>query len=315
MAHLCNWSGRVMATPIHPPRIASAESFFFWYVSGTRPSADKEPTSARTGDGAAKGTLGTSASKDDNICQQCAERLLVVRHSTTFVSWFLLSYVAGDFPTMPLPSHGRPMRRARKFASNPPGDLRSPCWPFKTLSSGWNYQDLTQWRSHLSLGLRLPCQHLLEAEVTPLLSHGLSSETDSSCAHTICVNLSWCSPLQIPDAACIWSFNPSKPILVVKMFKGMRPLLRTTRAAPREQQGRCWASTAVSHAFGSGCARSNSPTWQCVVAIAGVHLSAREESWLQNAEDTTGTLLSSGIKSNLPISVTACQSRSAHSFL
>ena len=113
-------------------------AFLIWYVSGTRPSADKEPTSARTGDGAAKGTLGTSASKDVNICQQCAERLRVVRHSTTFVSWFVLSYVAGDFPTMPLPSHGRPMRRARKFASNPPGDLRSPCWPFKTLSSGWN---------------------------------------------------------------------------------------------------------------------------------------------------------------------------------
>ena len=98
-------------------------AFLIWYVSGTRPSADKEPTSARTGDGAAKGTLGTSASKDVNICQQCAERLRVVRHSTTFVSWFVLSYVAGDFPTMPLPSHGR------THAASPEVCKQSTRWP------------------------------------------------------------------------------------------------------------------------------------------------------------------------------------------
>ena len=78
-AHLCHWSGRVMATPIHPPRVASNSSrrlsgrelfliiFLIPCVSGTRPSANKEPTSARTGDGAAKGTLGRRVKG----CQPC----------------------------------------------------------------------------------------------------------------------------------------------------------------------------------------------------------------------------------------------------
>ena len=146
-AHLCHWSGRVMATPIHPPRVASNSSrrlsgrelfliiFLIPCVSGTRPSANKEPTSARTGDGAAKGTLGRRVKG----CQPCADRLLLVQRSSLDpFCHAMLIYVAGDFSTtMPLPSHGRPMRRALKFASNPPGDLGSMCWPFlPTLSSG-----------------------------------------------------------------------------------------------------------------------------------------------------------------------------------
>ena len=151
------------------------------------------------------------------------------------------------------------MRRARKFASNPPGDLRSPCWPFKTLSSGWNMLklpgfdpmmvSLVTW-SAAALSASVGSWSHASPQPWPKLWDWLKlclQHPSAIGSHTICVNLSWCSPLQIPDAACIWSFNPSKPILVVKMFKGMRPLLRTTRAAPREQQGRCWASTAVSH--------------------------------------------------------------------